>query len=83
MINNAKNLLGVSVAPMLGASMATPAQAKGSKNTKPAQSVIFLNMNGGMSHSDTFDIKEENRFVKGINTSIPCLLYTSPSPRDA
>jgi len=71
MINNAKNLLGVSVAPMLGASMATPAQAKGSKNTKPAQSVIFLNMNGGMSHSDTFDIKEGNKFVKGINTSIP------------
>jgi len=71
MINNAKNLLGVSVAPMLGASVSTPLQAKGSKNAKPAQSVIFLNMNGGMSHSDTFDIKEGNKFVKGINTSIP------------
>jgi len=71
MINNAKRLLGVSVAPMLGASLATPAFAeKPSSNSKPAKSVIFLNMQGGMSHMDTFDIKKENTFVNSIQSSI-------------
>ncbi len=71
MIDNARNLLGVSVAPMLGASLATQAYAKNSTNQNPAQSVIFLNMEGGMSHLDTFDIKSGNKQVNSIKTSIP------------
>lgn len=72
MLENARRLLGVSVAPMLGASLATPSYGQQrSSNSKPAQSVIFLNMDGGMSHLDTFDIKEGNKRVNAIKTSLP------------
>jgi len=71
MIDNARRLLGVSVAPMLGGSLASQAYAKkASQNANPAQSVIFLNMSGGMSHLDTFDIKDGNKKVNSINTGI-------------
>jgi len=71
MLDNARRLLGVSVAPMLGATLASQAYAqKPSQNSKPAQSIIFLNMNGGMSHLDTFDIKKGNKFVNSIESSI-------------
>ena len=54
----ARSYLGVSVAPLLGATLATPAFAQGKKKgRKPAEHVIFLNMAGGMSHIDTFDVK--------------------------
>ena len=33
-----------------------------------AKNIIYINLDGGMSHIDTFD---------------PCLLYTSQSPRDS
>ena len=75
MIGAAKNCLGVSVLPMLGATVATndtfaaaPPMRRGA-----AKSVIFLNMSGGMSHLDTFDPKPQNKEVQGptpvINTS--------------
>lgn len=70
MIDNARRLLGVSVAPMLGTSLATQAFAQKSKNKKPAQSVIFLNMDGGMSHMDTFDLKKSNKKVNATDSSI-------------
>ena len=83
-IDNARKLLGVSVAPMLGASLATPAFAQQkSKNDKPAKSVIFLNMAGGMSHSDTFDIKSGNTMVNSIDTSIPGYKVASYLPETA
>ena len=54
----ARSYLGVSVAPLLGATLATPAFAQGKKKgRKSAEHVIFLNMAGGMSHIDTFDVK--------------------------
>lgn len=60
-LNAAKSYLGVSVAPMVGASLASPAWAAGTnamtKGGGKAEHVIFLNMNGGMSHIDTFDVK--------------------------
>ena len=46
-----------------------------------AKRVIFLMMNGGMSHVDTFDYKPMLEKYNG--KPMPgCLLYTSPSPRD-
>lgn len=58
MVNAARTYLGVTVAPMLGASLATPAFAQSSGGGKKhAEHVIFLNMAGGMSHLDTFDLK--------------------------
>lgn len=69
-IENARKLLGVSVAPMLGGTLATQAFAQNTNNSKPARSVIFLNMEGGMSHMDTFDLKKENKKVNGIESSI-------------
>ncbi len=65
MINAARSYLGVTVAPMLGASLATPAFGQGVKTgRKTAEHVIFLNMQGGMSHIDTFDVKP-GRDVQG------------------
>lgn len=58
MINAARSYLGVSVAPMLGASLASPLMGQTQSNgRKTAEHVIFLNMAGGMSHLDTFDVK--------------------------
>lgn len=65
MINAARSYLGVSVAPMLGASLASPLLAQSAQSgRKPADHVIFLNMAGGMSHLDTFDVKP-GREVQG------------------
>lgn len=65
MINAARSYLGVTVAPMLGATLASPAFAQSAKTgRKAAEHVIFLNMNGGMSHLDTFDVKP-GRDVQG------------------
>ncbi|MDP0490801.1 MAG: DUF1501 domain-containing protein [Verrucomicrobiota bacterium JB023] len=73
LINAARSYLGVSVAPMLGASLASPAMAQAATGRrKPAEHVIFLNMAGGMSHLDTFDLKPGRDVqgpVEGIATS--------------
>lgn len=72
MINAARSYLGVTVAPMLGATLATPAFAQGTAGGKKhAEHVIFLNMAGGMSHLDTFDLKPGKDVqgpVEGIST---------------
>ena len=68
MTNAARAYLGVTVAPMLGASLAgtSLAQSRGAKGPgKVAEHVIFLNMSGGMSHLDTFDVKPSNKDVQG------------------
>ena len=66
MLENARNYLGVSLLPMLGSSIASEAFAQSaSQNKNPAKSVIFLNMSGGMSHLDTFDLKLNNKEVSG------------------
>lgn len=60
MVNAAQSYLGVSLMPMLGASVATSAfgqSSKGGARPATAKSVIYLNMAGGMSHLDTFDLK--------------------------
>lgn len=66
MANAAKTYLGVGLAPMLGASVASRAYAQTSGGkSKPAEAVIFLNMSGGMSHIDTFDVKPSKKEVQG------------------
>lgn len=66
MLENARNYLGVSLLPMLGSTVASEAVEQASSQTrKPAKSVIFLNMSGGMSHLDTFDLKTNNKEVSG------------------
>ena len=70
MINAARSYLGVTAAPMLGASLATSAFGQGVKTgRKSAEHVIFLNMAGGMSHLDTFDVKP-GRDVQGPTEAI-------------
>ena len=73
MINSARAYLGVSVAPLLGGTLATGAigaTRKASGPGKLAEHVIFLNMTGGMSHIDTFDPKPKNKEVAGPVESI-------------
>ena len=73
MINSARTFLGVSLSPMLGSSIASAAIPGQGHNGGKAKAVIFLNMSGGMSHLDTFDLKprkpEVQGPVKGISTS--------------
>ncbi|MGE9267043.1 MAG: DUF1501 domain-containing protein [Verrucomicrobiales bacterium] len=67
MVNAARTYLGVSVAPMLGAGLSSSALGARESNgrAKMAEAVIFLNMSGGMSHLDTFDVKPQNKDVQG------------------
>lgn len=66
MANAAKTYLGVTLAPMLGATVASRAFAQAPGNRRqPAEAVIFLNMSGGMSHIDTFDIKPNKKDIQG------------------
>ncbi len=59
LIGAARGYLGVTVAPMLGATLATRDTFGAAPPMRPhsAKSVIYLNMSGGMSHLDTFDPK--------------------------
>lgn len=68
MVNAARAYLGVTVAPLLGGTLATGAIGQTRKKDGPtqlAEHVIFLNMSGGMSHLDTFDPKPRNKEVQG------------------
>ncbi|MBK1856530.1 DUF1501 domain-containing protein [Verrucomicrobiaceae bacterium 5K15] len=87
--NAARTYLGVGLAPMLGSSVATQAYAQSSKKAerKPAESVIFLNMTGGMSHIDTFDVKPGKKEVQGpveaINTNVDGIQVSQFLPKTA
>ena len=72
MINAARTYLGVSVAPMLGAGLATSSFGQTQKHAggAKAEHVIFLNMGGGMSHLDTFDTKPRNQEIQGPVESV-------------
>ena len=65
----ARSMLGVSLLPALESAI-TAAPAGGGK----AKRLIYLFMNGGMTHLDTFDLKpghENQGETKGIKTSVP------------
>lgn len=71
LINSAHTYLGVSVAPMIGASLTSSLGAQGTSGRyNTAEHVIFLNMGGGMSHLDTFDTKPKNKEVQGPVESV-------------
>lgn len=62
-LNAARSYLGVSLLPTLGSNIATAAPNPLSGGS--AEHVIFLNMAGGMSHIDTFDLKPNKKAVQG------------------
>jgi hypothetical protein len=65
----ARTLLGVHLAPMLGPTIADAATQASPK--AKAKHVIYLFMDGGMSHVDTFDPKPTRREVMGPTNAIP------------
>lgn len=65
----ARALLGVSLFPIGGAALALAAPAETRRKAK-ATSVIYLFMQGGMSHVDTFDTKPERREIQGPTETI-------------
>jgi hypothetical protein len=72
MSNAARLYLGVHLFPMLGGSIASAAPSTVGANAKsPAKYVIYLYMNGGMSHLDTFDPKPKKKEVMGPMKVIP------------
>ena len=87
MANAAKTYLGVGLSPMLGASLAGKAMAQTGGKSQPAEAVIFLNMYGGMSHIDTFDVKPDNKEVQGpvnaIGTSADGIQISQYLPKTA
>ena len=82
----AKAMLGIGAMPMLSqlaaASPATPAKI-GNKVGGKAKSVIYLYMDGGMSHLDTFDTKpgaETQGPVESIKTSADGVMISEYFP---
>ena len=83
-----QKFLGVSLAPMLGGSLASEAFGEkiSAERPNPATHVIFLNMAGGMSHIDTFDLKPGQDVqgpVKGIPTTADGLQIANYLPETA
>jgi hypothetical protein len=68
----AKTFLGVSASSHLGSNLlAAPGQgASPLKQAATARNVIYLYMNGGMSHLDTFDPKPEQADIMGLTKVI-------------
>jgi hypothetical protein len=62
MANAARTYLGVSLAPMLGGTIATAASVPPAAGAK-AKHVIYLFMQGGMSHVDTYDPKDKKEIM--------------------
>ena len=87
MANAAKTYLGVGLSPMLGASLAGKAMAQTGGKSQAAEAVIFLNMSGGMSHIDTFDVKPGNKEIQGpvnaIGTSADGIQISQYLPKTA
>lgn len=86
--NAARSYLGVSLGPILGATIASPAFAKSTINGGgKADHVIFLNMAGGMSHIDTFDPKPHKKDIQGpvevIKTAADGVQVTQYLPQTA
>ena len=88
MCDSARKYLGVTLAPMLGASVATEVFGFNTPlRARAAKSVIFLNMSGGMSHIDTFDPKPKRPEIQGpatvIDTAAPDIQLTKYLPKTA
>jgi hypothetical protein len=68
--NAARAYLGVHLFPMLGGTLASAAPGPTVQGGK-AKNVIYLFMNGGMSHVDTFDPKPRRKDIMGKTEAIP------------
>jgi hypothetical protein len=83
-VDAAKALLGVGIAPWAGSLLASDAPPAAPQRTR-ADSVIYLNMIGGLSHIDTFDPKPERPEIQGpvssLATSVPGIHLTEYLPR--
>ena len=86
MSNAARAYLGVHLFPMLGNTVASAAPAEISRGAK-AKHVIYLYMDGGMSHVDTFDPKPKNKDIMGkteaIATNVDGIMLGSHLPHTA
>jgi hypothetical protein len=88
----AKTMLGVSLLTpiqLIGAETKSPkaadakSRSKSNANERTARHVIYLYMNGGMTHLDTFDLKpgeESQGSTKGIATSVPGMQFGETLP---
>ena len=86
----ARTMLGVTILPsgILSAADDKGAKNESSKSAKDAKGgsakhVIFLYMNGGMTHLDTFDLKpgqETQGETKGIATNVPGMQFGQTLP---
>ena len=80
----AKALLGVGIAPCVGSLLASETQ-KAPAHRARADSVIYLNMMGGVSHIDTFDPKPEQTDIQGpvstLATNVPGIRLSEFLPR--
>ena len=86
----AKTFLGVSLLPVGGASLALAADEDKPKEPtprkNPAKNIIYLYMNGGMTHLDTLDPKpgaETQGPVQAIDTSVNGIQISEFLPRTA
>lgn len=80
----AKALLGVGIAPWVGSLAASENRGVAAHKAR-ADSVIYLNMMGGVSHIDTFDPKPEQPDIQGpvsrLATNVPGIHLTEYLPR--
>lgn len=87
MANAARTYLGVGLMPVLGGAFTSQALAQSKDQKKSAEAVIFLNMTGGMSHIDTFDVKPRKKEVQGpveaINTKADGIQISQYLPKTA
>src|SRR5690349_3303132 len=80
----AKALLGVGIAPWASSLLASEVRPAAPRPSR-ADSVIYLNMIGGLSHIDTFDPKPEQPEIQGpvspLATNVPGIHLTEYLPR--
>ncbi len=80
----AKAFLGVGIAPWAGSLLASDSPTSARPRAR-ADSVIYLNMIGGISHIDTFDPKPEQPEIQGpvspLATNVPGIHLTEYLPR--
>ncbi|MBL9117188.1 MAG: DUF1501 domain-containing protein [Verrucomicrobiaceae bacterium] len=90
MAGTAKGMLGVSLLPSVEHMFSSRALAAGegtstAKQVATARNVIFLYMNGGQSHLDTWDVKPDNKDVMGptkaIKTNADGIMLSEYLPR--
>ena len=83
-VDAAKVLLGVGIAPFAGTLLADQSASSKQRRAR-ANSVIYLNMMGGVSHIDTFDPKPEQPDIQGpvspLATNVPGIRLTEFLPK--